>query len=53
MIEEAKDDKDTVEAITLAELTNQYNISLIDILKVDIEGSEKEVFSDDYKEVAW
>jgi FkbM family methyltransferase len=50
MIEEAEDDKDTIEAITLAELTNQYNISLIDILKVDIEGSEKEVFSGDYKE---
>jgi len=51
MVEEAEEnDNNTIEAITLAELIQQYNISVIDILKVDIEGSEKEVFSEGYEQ---
>lgn len=37
----------TMQALTLKFLIKQYNISSIDILKIDIEGSEKEVFSGD------
>lgn len=33
-----------VKAVTIEEIMYQYNIGYIDILKMDIEGSEKEVF---------
>ena len=35
-----------VSAVTLDKLISEYHFSHIDILKVDIEGAEKEVFSD-------
>lgn len=37
----------TTQALTLQSIIQQYNIPSIDILKIDIEGSEKEVFSGD------
>ncbi|MEX0779713.1 MAG: FkbM family methyltransferase [Balneolales bacterium] len=36
----------TVAAVTINMLMKKYNLSKIDILKIDIEGAEKEVFSD-------
>lgn len=44
IVEESIND-DGISAITIDELMKQYNISFIDILKIDIEGAEKEVFS--------
>ena len=35
---------DFIESVTINELTERYNIEEISILKIDIEGSEKEVF---------
>lgn len=47
-VEEAEnEDSDTVPSISLRELIDTYNIENIDILKVDIEGSEKELFEYD------
>jgi FkbM family methyltransferase len=37
--------KNTVEAFSIPSLMQYYDIKRIDILKIDIEGSEKEVFS--------
>lgn len=34
----------TVRGVTVAKLMEEYSVSFIDILKLDIEGSEKEVF---------
>ncbi|MGA0560257.1 FkbM family methyltransferase [Larkinella sp. VNQ87] len=39
----------TVSAITLADVMNRYNIEQIDILKIDIEGSETALFSSNYE----
>lgn len=36
----------TVPAMTIDKIMKNYSLSKIDILKVDIEGAEKEVFSD-------
>lgn len=36
--------KHTVKTITIEGLLNDYNIDMIDILKLDIEGAEKEIF---------
>ena len=36
-----------IEAVTVTELIEKYNIEQISILKIDIEGSEKEVFQFD------
>lgn len=42
-------DKGDIEAITFTDLLNDFHLSTIDILKIDIEGSEKEVFSEGYE----
>lgn len=49
MIEDTKDDthEGVFEATTLTDLINKNSIAYIDILKMDIEGSEKEVFQAD------
>ncbi|MCK6617534.1 MAG: FkbM family methyltransferase [Cyclobacteriaceae bacterium] len=47
MVEEASGKNQTMQAITLPSLILQHHITSIDILKIDIEGSEKEVFSGD------
>lgn len=40
----------TVETITISNIVEQYNLCKIDVLKMDIEGAEKEVFESNYKE---
>jgi FkbM family methyltransferase len=44
MLEESHDRLD-IEAITIDELIEQHGLHYIDILKLDIEGAEKEIFS--------
>jgi FkbM family methyltransferase len=39
---------DTIETITITELMKNYNIETIDILKIDIEGSEYNLFMDNF-----
>lgn len=43
--------EDTISAITIAEIMKKFGRDEIDILKMDIEGSEFEVFSENYE--AW
>lgn len=38
----------TLQAVSLVDLMNEYKLPHIDILKMDIEGSEKEVFEEGY-----
>lgn len=40
---------DTIKAITISSVMEQFNMPHIDILKLDIEGSEKEVFEAHYE----
>ena len=40
-----QDNYHTVQAITIDKIIEQYHLNQIDILKIDIEGAEKEVFS--------
>ena len=42
--ESKNDEKYDIEAISMEDIINQYKIDIIDILKLDIEGSEVEVF---------
>jgi FkbM family methyltransferase len=44
-------EKDThlVNSITIENIIDKYNLSKIDILKIDVEGAEKEIFSNNYK----
>ncbi len=44
-LEEAEEENFDIEAVTIDGLMKQYHFNHIDILKIDIEGSEKEVFS--------
>lgn len=37
-----------IESVTMDEIREMFAISKIDLLKIDIEGSEKELFSDNY-----
>ena len=43
------EDDTTVKAISIDELMKKYNVDYIDILKVDIESSEKELFEANYE----
>ncbi len=47
MVEETAEAAEAIPAITIPMLIKQHRIGIIDILKMDIEGSEKEVFSGD------
>ncbi len=47
MAEESTGKGNRVTAISIGSLVKHYSIKAIDILKIDIEGSEKEVFSND------
>ncbi|MBK9249843.1 MAG: FkbM family methyltransferase [Ignavibacteria bacterium] len=40
----------SIQAISINEIMSQLNIEFIDILKIDIEGSEKELFETNYEE---
>jgi FkbM family methyltransferase len=46
---ETADDSQEVISLTMEELMDEYGLSFIDILKMDIEGAEKEVFSQSLK----
>jgi FkbM family methyltransferase len=39
---------ETIQSVTVKQIMEEQDIRLIDILKIDIEGAEKEVFSSDY-----
>jgi FkbM family methyltransferase len=45
--EQKADEIGTIRAITIGDIIEKYRLSRIDILKIDIEGSEKELFSGD------
>ncbi len=43
-----KEDSETFKALSIPDIMAQYRAEEIDILKLDIEGAEKEVFTSDY-----
>lgn len=47
VIETEEASADSIEAVTIQHIMNKYEMPHIDILKLDIEGSEKEVFESD------
>lgn len=48
-VSNAKNIIDTVKTITITEIMKENNLESIDILKIDIESAEKELFSSDYE----
>lgn len=48
--ETEKESEDTIGAVTIGSIMKQFGYNEIDILKIDIEGSELEVFSENYEE---
>lgn len=46
--EVSKEDSYDIEAVTIPEILEQQQWEAIDILKIDIEGAEKQLFSSDY-----
>lgn len=51
MVEEVEElGKDAFKSITMPSLLENYKIETIDILKLNIEGAEKELFADGYEE---
>jgi len=46
---EKNDEVNGLQATSIADLMQQYQLTHLDILKLDIEGSEKEVFSENYQ----
>jgi FkbM family methyltransferase len=51
VVETTPDDANAIPAVCISTIMQQHNWSVIDLLKVDIEGSEKEIFSTNYE--AW
>ncbi len=50
MVEEVDyENENTISAISITQIMNQYGIDAIDILKIDIEGSEKDLFEDNFE----
>lgn len=50
MVEETYEESDnTIEAISIDKILQDYKLNQIDILKIDIEGSEKEMFASNYE----
>lgn len=45
-----REDNNTFKAISIGDIVKQFNKIEIDILKLDVEGAEKEIFSDNYQE---
>ena len=43
------ENENTIDAITIDEIISSWNINKIDLLKIDIEGAEKELFSNNYE----
>lgn len=50
IIVEEDAEKGNINAISIGTLCKKYSLDTIDILKLDVEGSEKQIFSDNYKE---
>ena len=48
VVECDKNDEGALPAVSITDLMKTYNFPHIDILKIDIEGSEKELFEQDY-----
>lgn len=48
--EQPHEDKDTFRAISVSDIMNQYGETQIDILKLDVEGAEKEIFTKNYQD---
>lgn len=48
--EHQQEDKDTFRAVSIGDILNQFNKAEIDILKLDVEGAEKEIFTKNYQE---
>lgn len=49
IIETVDESQDTIKAFSIKEILGNSGFESIDVLKLDIEGSEKEVFSEDYE----
>lgn len=47
--ETEKEDKNSIKAISIDSIMKKYDLDHIDILKIDIEGSEKELFEKNYE----
>jgi FkbM family methyltransferase len=47
--ESTENDVHLVNSITINNIIDKYNLTKIDILKIDVEGAEKEIFSNNYK----
>ena len=41
---ETSDNDHTIEAVTINDILTNYDIPHLDLLKIDVEGSEKEIF---------
>ena len=51
MVQECPEEtKGSIPAVSISSLMKKYNFPRIDILKIDIEGSEKELFEENYHE---
>lgn len=50
-LEETSDKKHGIESITIHDLLKVLDVGIVDVLKIDIEGSEMEIFSNGYE--AW
>jgi FkbM family methyltransferase len=48
--EQEEEDADTFRAISISDILKKFNRTQIDILKLDVEGAEKEIFSTNYQE---
>lgn len=40
---------DTVQTLTIDEIFSEYNLEYLDLLKIDIEGGEKQLFESNYE----
>jgi FkbM family methyltransferase len=47
--ETTPDDAQGIKAISIRDILKDHNQSIVDILKIDIEGAEKELLTDDYQ----
>ena len=50
-VRETTSHQGAVKAVTIDSLMKEYNIDIIDLLKIDIEGSEKELFENENAEI--
>ncbi len=50
MIVEEDLENGNIDAVSIGSLFEKYDIQKLDILKLDVEGSEKQIFSDNYQE---